>query len=159
MTINYDNDFATVVMNKLASDDKVVKDVFNRIRAIETLIDALKSNPNGISTTELEKKVYSILNPFDAPHVQSILEWFQQYGWVKREVRQEEIIEVEYDEYIDSTDRIKYNEDNTLTITPYFTKPKTIYNYNVNFHIGFNMYNVTGKYKVQVRRAYWIWKA
>ena len=163
MTINFANDTTTIVMNALASEDVQVKNLLYRAQAIEILIDCLKSHPEGVCTRELENILAEKLHTgvyFHTPSAKTLLDWFEQYGWVREEIRTEETIEVEHEAYIGDlhTDRIEYNDDDTITVYWFNHAPVTLYDYKINkSHWGLTY--VEGKYKVQVKRKYWFWKA
>lgn len=101
------------------------------------------------------------------PNPNYYLDLLERFGVVKSEVREEEIINIKYDEYFfRGPARLIMNPDNTLTIQRTSSySPATIHDYSIekrerpcyngsviaDFHI-------TGKQTVQVKRKYWVWK-
>lgn len=164
MTINFANDTTTIVMNALASQDVQVKNMLYRAQAIETLIDYLKSHPEGACTRELNLAIVEGIGgqaAYHAPYAETLLAWFNKYNWVTSEIRTEETVEVTFDEFLDKWDTIDYNPDGTITVHWKDHTPKTLHNYTIVdtwYILGRQVYRVKGKYNVQVKRKYWIWK-
>lgn len=161
MTINFANDTTTIVMNALASQDVQVKNMLYRAQAIETLIDYLKSHPEGVCTRELNKAIVEGIGgqaAYYVPYAETLLAWFDKYNWVTSEIRTEETVEVTFDEIFDGWDTIDYNPDGTITVHWAGHTPKTLYDYTIDNTYLWQRRRVKGKYNVQVRRKYWIWK-
>ena len=168
MIINFADDTTTIVMNTLASKDVQVRRMLCRAREIEFLIECLKSNPEGVSTKDLTAYLYKKINELNDPQLyhemvscETLLEWFEQYRWVTSEVKGQELIEVKFDEFLSPNDKVRFNDDDTITVYLGNCTPKTIHDYAISksrfsgrLHI-----NITGTYQVQVKRKYWIWKA
>lgn len=165
MIINFANETTTIIMNTLAANDWQIKQALLRAQEIEILIDYLKSHPQGASTRELENYLAEKLHESnvlrhsynDIVRANTLLNWFENYGWVTSEVRAEEKHTVKFDEYLGRNDKISFNNDDTITIYfSYATTPKTIRDYHICKVNG--KINVEGVYDVQVKRKYWIWR-
>lgn len=101
------------------------------------------------------------------PNPNYYLDLLERFGVVKSEIREEEIIDIKYDEYFyNGPAHLITNPDNTLTVqrAPSYS-PATIHDYNIEkrerpYYNGSVMvdFHITGKQTVQVKRKYWVWK-
>ena len=101
------------------------------------------------------------------PNPNYYLDLLERFGVVKSEVREEETIDIKYDEYFfNGPARLIMNPDQTLTVQRASSySPATIHDYNIEkcertYYNGAKMvdFHITGKQTVQVKRKYWVWK-
>lgn len=118
---------------------------------MNAIVNAVRSADRPVSARELREY---------APNPNYYLDMLTQFGVLTVEIKAEEMIDVNIDEYIWQNDSvITTNPNNTLTFQlNSFYNPKTIHDYKIETTAS-HMYHVTGKQTVQVKRKYWTWKA
>lgn len=143
----------TIELSEYAASDRLVRDAMLRAEQIDWLARYLQECGEE-SRVKLDKLMQEKFG-FNATSASSLLEWFESYGWVKAEVRAEEIITREVCTYADVIQR---NDDKTFTIKDcYCGKLHTVHDITVDTKNG-NLW-VEGKHSIQVRRKYYKWVA
>lgn len=143
----------TIELSQFASYDYLIKRVLQRAEAIDFLVELLKQNVQARVTLD---RIFSARFGGMCGSATAMLEWFEQYGWVKSEVRAEEEIMIDVEE-ANSWLKVTLNGDGTATVQrPYSDKSFIVYEPTIE-NDQYGWIKITGKRKVQVRRKYYIW--
>lgn len=145
----------TIKLSQFASSDHLVKNLIQRAEAIDFLVAILKQGKQ--TRVALDKLFYEKFG-WMCGSAASMLKWFELYGWVTSEVRAEEEIMIDVDEY-NCWLKVKLNKDGTATVQkPCSDKSLIVYDPEIETDEDGWM-KVTGKRKIQVKRKYYTWVA
>lgn len=144
-----------IKLSQFASSDILIKNLIQRAKAVDFLVEVLKQGEQ--ARVALDKMFYEKFG-WVCGSATSMLGWFEQYGWVKPEVRAEEKILIDVDEEGLNV-RVKINKDGTVIVGRHYSD-KTYTVIDPVIETGtFGEIHVTGKREIQVKRKYYKWVA